>query len=252
VQKRLAPLVAVLALVACGGASTTAEKRSVDAYFYRGARLVPVRVGVSTTGSAPAAALRALLAGPPAGYTTAIPPGARLLRLVVDGGVATTTFSGELAELDRRGQAQLVYTLTQFPSVTGVRQPGIGRRSFVSLQDWTGESLDSPATRRDYSDMTPAAPIFVETPIRESTVTSPVRLAGTASVFEANVVVDVYTASGRIHHGFVTATAGAPERGRFSTSLTLPPGRANIVLTEPSAADGSVHYMTEVGVTVKP
>src|SRR5688572_31898073 len=77
------------------------------------------------------AAMEALLAGPneqesAAGISTVIPDGARLLGLEVTAGIATVDLSrefepstgttGELLTL-----AQVVYTLTQFPTVDAVR-----------------------------------------------------------------------------------------------------------------------------------
>ena len=100
--------------------------------------------------------------------------------------------------------------------------------------------------------MTRDAPIFVETPERDSTVTSPVRFAGTAIATEATLVLEVWTASRRVVQRTITASAGAPERGRWETTVDLPPGRLNVVLYEPSLANGSQLHTTELSLTVKP
>lgn len=61
------------------------------------------------------------------------------------------------------------------------------------------------------------AAIEVEAPEEGATVSSPVTVSGTASVFEATVGLRVLDATGKeIGRGFATATAGAPERGDFS------------------------------------
>jgi hypothetical protein len=113
--------------------------------------------------------------------------------------------------------------------------------------------MTSPASRADYSDMTRGAPIYVASPLRGATVTSPVRVSGTARVFEGTILVDAYSGNSTHVQKIVTATAGAPERGRFDVTLALPPGAANIQLREPSPANGErILYMTEVGVTVTP
>jgi Immunoglobulin-like domain of bacterial spore germination len=64
------------------------------------------------------------------------------------------------------------------------------------------------------------AAIVVESPEPGASVSSPVLVSGTASVFEGTVQLRVLDADGeRIASGFATASAGAPERGDFSTRL---------------------------------
>ena len=62
--------------------------------------------------------------------------------------------------------------------------------------------------------------IVVNSPQPEATVSSPVTVSGTASVFEGTVQIRVLGADGaEVGHAFATATGGAPERGRFSADV---------------------------------
>ena len=62
----------------------------------------------------------------------------------------------------------------------------------VALQGGDGSRPRPPARRRaDYTDLTSDALIFVRTPARDSTVSSPVHLAGTADTFEATFQIDI-------------------------------------------------------------
>ncbi len=210
----------------------------MTAYFYRRNALVPVAVRVPRTRAVATAAIDALLAGPPAGYSSAIPGGVRLRRLAVAGGTATAAFSRALAGAPRTASAQIVYTLTRFPTVRVV--------------ELVAGAARSRSTRADYADLTRSALIFVATPTRDSTVTSPVRVAGTAIVFEATLALEVRSAGKLVHTETITASAGGPYRGTWSTSLDLPPGSYDLVLYEPSAEDGSHLHATTVSIDVEP
>src|SRR5829696_2671656 len=121
----------------------------VRAYFWLGGepdsdglvatlREIPATKGVAT------AAVNALLAGPTTGeaardISSAVPAGSKLLGLAIDGGVATVNLSSEFESgagsasvLTRLGQ--MVYTLTQFPTVKSVvfEIEGVGRTVFSS------------------------------------------------------------------------------------------------------------------------
>jgi hypothetical protein len=100
--------------------------------------------------------------------------------------------------------------------------------------------------------MTRDAPIFVATPERDSTVTSPVRFAGTAIATEATLVLEAWSANRRLVRRTITASAGAPERGRWDTTVALPPGPVNVILYEPSLENGTRLHTTELSLTVKP
>jgi Sporulation and spore germination/Immunoglobulin-like domain of bacterial spore germination len=256
--RRLALLAAVaVALAGCGGSdstpttattaatgATTRAQTTVRTFFYRDSALVPVAAGVPETRAVAQAALEQLLAGPPDGYVTTIPAGARLTGVSIADGVATAAFSSELGSSARTAQAQIVSTLMQFPTVHGVKLEVAGKP--VSLQDGSGTDIEGPATGADYVDLTALAPIFVRVPARDSTVSSPVHAAGTADVFEATFVVETWSGGKRVGTKTITATSGSGTRGTWTATLSVPNGDVKLLFYEPSAKDGSPLHETVV------
>lgn len=110
---------------------TAAPLRQVRVFFVRDDRLEAAVRTTESGADAPDFVLRALLAGPTpdetaAGLTTAIPPGAELLEVEVDTGLATVNLSKEFeASAEERlivlRLAQVVYTVTELLRVDLVR-----------------------------------------------------------------------------------------------------------------------------------
>jgi germination protein M len=150
------------------------------------------------------------------GLRTEIPDGTQLLGLEIDGEIARVDLTSEfesgggLASLQAR-LAQIVYTITQFPTVKGVLFSLDGEPIGVPK----GESIiDRPVTRRDYADQLPA--ILVTSPTLNQTVESPIVLRGTANVIEANVGIQILDENDEvIVETFTTATCGTGCRGTF-------------------------------------
>ena len=159
---------------------------------------------------------------------------AALRALGVDGGV---TIAGGTATVDAPDAsddqvAEIVYTLTQFPTV-----------SRVDVAGHTG------LTRADEASYAPL--ILVDAPAAGATVPAAIRVTGSAVVFEATLVVALVRDGTVLEKQTVTATAGAPERGTFETTLHAPsPGAATIQAYAPSAEDGSHQHEVDVPVTV--
>src|SRR5262249_49841330 len=158
--------------------------------FVDNAGLAPVLREVPKTKAVGSAALGALLDGPnddelaatPAMYTT-IPDGTRLLGLTIDGGIATVNLSKEVqaeggAAAAIQRVAQVVYTLTQFPTVTGVSFQIDGVPKPVA--GGNGSTLDRPVERKDYTNQLPA--VFVDRPSWRGVPGNPARLVGLANV----------------------------------------------------------------------
>jgi hypothetical protein len=249
--------VAALSLAGCSGETTSTgtgesvgELMKVDAFFYREAALVPVRVEVPESEGIARAALNGLLGGPPPGYETALPQGIRLADVSIADGVATATFSSSLGAPGRQAQAQIVATLTQFSTI-GAATIQIEGEGEIPLQDGAGEVLGRPATTGDYVDLTAEAPIFVAAPRRDSTVTSPVRSHGTANVFEATFQVEIWSGRKLVRTEVITATSGTGTRGTWAKTLRLPSGRVKLVFFEASPKDGSHTNETEVFLNVR-
>jgi hypothetical protein len=260
--RRLAALAGLALVVSgCGGSvkthppttapATTSGSRTLAAYFFRDGALRRVPVRVADTPAVGTEALEALLAGPPAGYDTALPADVHLLGLQVAGGVAVPRFSSRLGDPSRSAQAQIIATLTQFPDVKGVQIQEEGRTAGLPLEDGAGSVIRRPATLADYTDLTAEAPIFVRQPARDSTVSSPVHASGTADVFEGTLAVDVWSGGKRLRTQTVTASSGTGTRGTWSATIDLPSGPAKLVFYEPSAENGQPLHATTVLLTVR-
>ena len=71
------------------------------------------------------------------------------------------------------------------------------------------------------------APIVVESPEPGASVSSPVAITGSASVFEGTVQLRIRDADGEeVGRAFTTASAGAPGRGGFSKDVEFTVDRA--------------------------
>jgi len=150
------------------------------------------------------AAVRELLAGPTAeeassGLSTAIPTGSRLLGLTIRHGTADVNLNaayesggGSLSMTARL--MQMVFTLTQFVPVHGVRFQ-INDKP-VSSFGGEGVVLDNPVSRVDFQSFLP--PIFIDSPAIGQTVSSPFTVRGVANVFEGQFSVEVTTADGKV------------------------------------------------------
>ncbi len=100
--------------------------------------------------------------------------------------------------------------------------------------------------------------IVVDSPLCGAEVKSPVTVRGTASVFEAALVVVIKDSLGQeLARANVLASEGAPARGTFSQDLSFsyPPGGSEPGMIEAfstSAQDGSVINLFSVPVTLTP
>jgi hypothetical protein len=235
-------LVCVLA-AGCGGKSsspattspptTGGATRAVDLYYLRGNELVPVRASIRETPAIATASIQKLLEEPPSGLRTAIPPGTMLESVAVSGGRATVRFSTD--ELTHSAEGQVVYTLTQFPTITSV----------------DGGPFRTPASRSGYADLTPKAAIYVAEPERDSSVSSPIHASGTADVFEGTLAVDVWSNGKRLRTQTIQATSGTGTRGTWSARIDVPAGPAKLFFYEPSAENGAPLHATTVSLTVR-
>lgn len=159
--------------------------------------LVPVHREVPGTVAVARAAMEELLAGPTLDegahdlrvgtIGTRIPEGTTLLGVGIEGGVATVDLSGEFAsgDIDNDDReswairlAQVTYTLTQFPTVDGVRFLVDGRPA-VAIEGHEGSPIDL-ATRGAYTDQLPG--IFVDEPAWGGALADPLTVSGLAQI----------------------------------------------------------------------
>jgi hypothetical protein len=242
---------------------------TVRAYYFLGsfvdnAGLVPVLREIPKTQAVGAAAMRALLEGPndaelgarPAMYTV-VPDGTRFLGLRIDGGIATVNLSREFEEGGGSASvlgrlAQVVYTLTQFPTVDGVRFELDGEP--VTVFSGEGIVLDEPVDRSDYTDQLPA--IFVDRPAWGGVLANPARIVGMTDVFEATFRIRILDGDGRtLASRTANATCGTSCWGTFDVSIPYDIGRAGwgtLQVYNLSAADGSEENRTEYPVWLTP
>lgn len=195
--------------------TTTAREPETTLTVFRvsGGKLSAQSVSVPQTQAPATAALKAL--GLPATVT-------------IDAGTATVDLTTATADQ----LAEIVYTLTQFPTVQRVDVAG-----------HTG------LTRADEDAYLPV--IFVESPASGATVPKTFHVTGSAMVFEATLVVELVVDGNVVQKNTVTASEGAPARGTFDAILQAPSsGAAKVVAFAPSAEDGSPQHEVKVPLTI--
>jgi hypothetical protein len=209
-------------------------------------RTIPATKSVAT------AAVTALLAGPTAAeigraITTQIPSGTQLLGLSIDKSVATINLSaefvgsGDSAAVQTR-QAQVTYTLTQFPTVKSV------------IFQIEGVQLGDAATRTTYAALLPD--IWVDRPAFNAAIGNPAHVTGNANVFEATFRMSILDGSGKVIADVqVLATCGSGCRGTFDTTIPYTVGKAQYGILRaynPSAKDGTPESIRDYRVWLTP
>jgi hypothetical protein len=235
----------------------------LQVWFTRDDGLVAVQRAHQPTPLVATAALDSLLTGPTSeeratGLASAVPPGTKLLGIAIRNGVATVDLTSEFqngagSRSMQMRLAQIVYTLTQFPTVQTVRFRLGGTP--VNVFSSEGIVLDHPVGRADYADLLPA--IVVAAPAPGATVTSPVTVSGTANVFEANVAVEVLDANGKaVGKTFTTASCGTGCRGSYSVAVPFTVGKRQagtiVVHDDDAEGTGTPPHSVRVPVTLSP
>jgi germination protein M len=243
-------------------AGTSQDTVTVCAYFSISEKIAAAARVIPKTQQVGAAAMRALLEGPTAnereaGMVSNIPEGTTFLGLEINGGIATVDLSkeyasggGSLSMFMRL--AEVVFTLTQFPTVEGVNFKLDGEP--IEVLGGEGIIIDHPMSRADYEDMSPA--ILVESPTLGQVVSSPLRVSGTANVFEAVFRANIVDWDGLIiADEVVTATSGTGTRGTFDVTIPFKvdePGLGTLIVFSDSPEDGSQINLVEIPLQLKP
>jgi hypothetical protein len=216
------------------------------------AGLVATLREVPATKAVAAAAVTALLAGPTDGEAkrnirTEIPEGTQLLNLTVKDGLATVDLSSEFTS-GGAGQAyqtrlaQIVYTLTQFPTVDAV---GI-------LIEGNGDSI--ALDRKAYVDLLPD--IWVDRPAWGAAIGNPAHVTGNADVFEATFRISILDGSGKVlADEQAMATCGTGCRGTFDVTIPYTISKAQygiLRVYDLSAKDGTPESIRDYRVWLTP
>ena len=219
-------------------------------------------VAVTRTEAIGRAAIEQLLRGVPPDLRATevysiVPEGTELLGLTIEGGGTAVVDFNRRFEQSGMGTsggepqlAQVVYTLTQFPTVKRVAFEIEGERIGGSGRPFGGhgEQLPRFQTRKYWESMLP--PIVVESPHAGEKVSDVIFMTGIANVFEATVGYRLRSKeTGRIlQKGFTTATCGTGCYGTFSQMIPLefPPQSVVLEVFESSAEDGRPLHLVRI------
>ncbi|MGH8875225.1 MAG: GerMN domain-containing protein [Acidimicrobiia bacterium] len=219
------------------------------------------REGPATLGVA-RAALEELIVGPSAdeqaaGISSAVPSDTLLLGVTVVDSVATVDLSREFeaggGSFSMFGRlAQLVFTVTQFPTVEAVELRLDGEP--VTIFGSEGLVLEGPIDREDYLEWAPT--IMVESPAYGGTLGPSGRITGFAAVFEATFQLAIVDGAGSViaQPDFVMTDNGV---GWGSFDVTVPyqvpaPEWGTLRVWAYSAEDGSEEAVREYPVLLLP
>jgi hypothetical protein len=226
--------------------SPTGAPFTFEVWFMRDGTLFPTTRTEPFQPAVAGLALDALLAGPNsaedgAGVDSTIPTGSTAtITAPISNGLAVVDLSvpGPSADGEELRLGQVVYTLTQYSTISKVR--------------FVGDS--KTYSRQSLEDLLP--PIVVEAPLIGQRVSSPVTIAGTATVFEATVSIRILDANGKeLANTFTTATCGTGCRGDYSVAVSYSVGheqQGTIEVFESSAQDGSAINVQSIPVTLTP
>jgi len=235
----------------------------VRVYFCLGEKVQPaLRRAPAGSTALLKAALTELLAGPTvdekaSGLLTVIPKDTKLNGVAISGTVATVDLTsafasggGTLSMANRL--AQVVFTATQFPGVTGVKFKLDGKP--VTVFSGEGIILDHPQKRSDYEAATPA--ISVDDPAWSATLRSGDRAKGTANVFEAVFRLQLRDSAGKLLvDATVHASSGTGTRGTWSQKLTwsgAKAGTGTLRVFAASPKDGKPVDVLTIPITIAP
>ncbi|MBA2720896.1 MAG: GerMN domain-containing protein [Chloroflexi bacterium] len=243
------------------------ETTIVRSYFWLGGQqgsegLVAVLREVPATKSVANAAITSLLAGPTSGETarsisTAVPDGSKLLGISIANGIATIDLSSEFesgggsASVQTR-LGQVVYTLTQFPTVKSVVFQIEGQTAEIFSGE--GVVLDKPVGRADYDALLPD--IWVDRPAFNAAIGNPAHVTGNSNVFEATFRIAILDGAGRVlADEQVMATCGTGCRGTFDIKIDYTVTKAQYGILRAyllSARDGSPESIRDYRVWLTP
>jgi germination protein M len=199
-------------------------------------------------------------------HSTPLPRTSTVNSVTIRSNVATVDWSADVltadvgARTEALGIQSIVYTLTEFPTISEVRFTVEGKASGTAsngrtIEDFWGHAglAGQPWDRDPQIDV--LAPITLWTPLDGARSTGTLHLTGEASTFEANVGIVLRDTNGTVVvRTSATASIGAPGRGTFSKTLVfrLPasPQTWTLQVIEDSPRDGSVVFIEDRDIRV--
>lgn len=186
-------------------------------------------------------------------YTSLWPKGTALLGISLKNNVVTVDFAEGVTSANAGGAyeaaslQQLLYTIrAAAPNVTGLRVLVEG----TAIKTLWGHVDTSRVIKPARPENTLAA-VQITSPANGAVTGRKVTVRGEATVFEATVSWQILRNDMVVDDGSVTASKGAPERGTWSFTSTLPAGNYTIKAFESSAKDGSEIHVDTKKITVK-
>lgn len=226
----------------------------------------PVSREIEPTAGVAAAAVNLLIAGPTADERTGLPAvsgglpdGTELLGLTIVDGIARVDLSSEIEDIggtfgETSVLAQLVFTLTQFPTVDEVVLLIEGEE--VEFFGSHGMDVTPSLTRDSFLGGGLMPEILIDQPAWFAQTRSPLIVSGLARAFEATVQWALYDNDGLpLDEGFTMASAGGPDWGTFQFAVPYTvdtPQLGALMMWEDSARDGSPIHLVEHPVWLTP
>jgi germination protein M len=225
--------------------------------------LVSVEREIPSTPRIALATLRELVDGPTSdeaakidGLASSVPDGTLVLGVTITDGLATVDLSrefesggGSFSMFTRL--AQVIYTVTQFPTVDEVAFLLDGRP--VTVFSGEGIMIEGPAPRSYFVDYLPG--VFVDRPAAGASIRSGERMTGMAAVFEAEFQYRLEGADGTVLAEGFAMTDHGQGWGSFDHRLEFDVRQAQsgtLTVWEYSAKDGSVQSERVTPLTLLP
>lgn len=193
-------------------------------------------------------AIGAMLGDEPADpdYASPWPDSVGVVGYSKDGDTATvdlSQFVSQGAEMEKAAVQQLVYTVTaNDTSVKQVRLLVQGKAP-EGHSDWS-----KPVARAPLVDV--QGLVWLLSPTQDATVSSPVKIGGFGTAFEATISWEVRK-DGEVVKDGVTQGGANGEFGEFADTVDLPAGSYEISAFESSAEDGTPVHIDTKSFTVK-
>lgn len=251
--------------------TTTGKEITLTLYFVESRDdvmfLVPESRSIPKTESVAKAAVEGLIKGSEQpGRVSIIPRDTKVLSIKITNGLATVDFSKEVlnantgSEGEALGIAQIVDTLTNFPTISKVKFLVEGRDKGKidgrEIQDWWGHIglADQPFSRNEslvQGGVVKTGTITVDSPRAFTVISSPLTVKGRATVFEARFNVRVLDKNNKVLADqpiMAQNFQNGPFEETISFSKSGVPGHGTVFFYFHSPKDGSEVTMASLTV----